>query len=124
MTLLLRAFAGFLVFIAALAVAAPDQASRPVAAANLFPAQNWLPPPVIRKPEPPKAPPLPFKYLGQLQEDRGIALFLERGNMTLVVRAGETVDGAYHVEKVTPTQATFIYLLLNESQQLALRTQP
>jgi hypothetical protein len=96
-----------------------------VASANLFPVQNWLPPPPPpRKPEAPKAPPLPFKYLGQLQEDRGIALFLQRGNMTLVVRAGETVEGSYRVEKVIPTQATFIYLPLNESQQLPLRTQP
>lgn len=109
------------------AVAAEDPASCSPAVADLFPVQSWLPPPpppVKRKPEPPKAPPLPFKYLGQLREGQSVALFLERGGLTHVVRAGDTVDGNYRLDSVTPTRATFTYLPLEETQHLTLRTRP
>lgn len=100
----------------------------PVAAANLFPVQSWLPPPPPppppRKPEPPRAPPLPFKYLGQLQEGNDVALFLQRGELNFVVRAGETVDGVWRIEKITPTQAVFNYQPLDQTQTLTLRTRP
>lgn len=126
MSLRRQALSGWLA-VAAFAVAAEDRAPPPVVAANLFPVQTWVPspPPVLpRKPEPPKAPPLPFTYLGQLQEGGRIVLFLGRGQNTLIVRGGDTVEGAYRVEQITPARATFVYLPLDESQHLSLRTQP
>lgn len=123
-----RFIAGGLGLVVACTVAAQDLPACPAAVANLFPVQTWQPPPPPtpppRKPEPPKAPPLPFKYLGQLQEDRGIVLFLEHGKLTLVARAGETVAGNWRIEKIMPQQATFTYLPLDQSQQLTLRTRP
>ncbi len=110
------------------AVTAQEPPACPAAAANLFPVQSWQPPPPPppppRKPEPPAAPPLPFKYLGQLQEDRGIVLFLEHGKLTLVARAGETVAGSWRIESITPTQAVFNYQPLDQTQTLTLRTRP
>lgn len=126
MSLRRRALAGWLA-VAAFAVAAQERAPCPVVTANLFPAQTWLPPPapvVPRKPEPPRAPPLPFAYLGQLQEGDRIAIFLGLGQSTHIVRGGDTVAGAYRVEQITPERATFVYLPLNESQHLTLRTRP
>jgi hypothetical protein len=117
-----RILAGVLVLICAHAVMA--QPACPVAVANLFPVQTWVPPPPPHKPEQPKAPPLPFKYLGQLQEAMGIVLFLEHGKLTLVARAGETVAGNWRIEKITPTQAVFNYQPLDQSQTLTLRTSP
>ncbi len=122
-----RLIAGSLMLACAGAVTAQEPPACP-AAANLFPVQSWQPPPPPppppRKPEPPRAPPLPFKYLGQLQEDRGIVLFLEHGMLTLVARAGETVAGSWRIEKITPTQAVFNYQPLDQTQTLTLRTRP
>jgi hypothetical protein len=107
------------------AAAEPTTAPCTVVAANLFPSRSWLPPPPPpRKPEPPKAPPLPFTYMGQLQEEGGIALFLGRDKRTLIVRRGDLVEGSYRVEDVTPLRATFVFLPLDQRQHLTLRTRP
>lgn len=123
----LRILAGGLMLASAGAVTAQEPPACPAAVANLFPVQSWLPPPPPpppRKPDPPMAPPLPFKYLGQLQEDQGIVLFLEHGKLALVARAGETLAGNWRIEKITPTQAVFNYQPLDQSQTLTLRTRP
>ena len=100
-------------------------ATPPAAPANLFPAQSWLPPPPPPpKPPPPQAPPLPFKYLGQLQDGRDIVLFLDHGAQTLLARVGDTLDGRYRIDAINPRQATFTYLPLNQTQTLTLRTRP
>ena len=102
-----------------------DKPVCPVAAANLFRAQSWLPPPSPPPPPPaPKAPPLPFVYLGQIDEGDRIAVFLGQQQRTLIVRSGDAIDGNYRIESVTPTSATFIYLPLGEQQQLMLRSKP
>ncbi|MBI4996106.1 MAG: secretion system X translation initiation factor [Rhodocyclales bacterium] len=102
-----------------------DKAACEVAAANLFRAQSWLPPPPPPLPPPaPKVPPLPFVYLGQIDEGDRIAVFLGHQQRTLIVRSGDTIDGSYRVESVTPTGATFLYLPLGELQQLILRSKP
>ena len=108
------------------AVAMPAETEPcPAAAANLFSARAWLPPPPPpRKPEPPRAPPLPFTYMGQLEEEGGIALFLGRDKRTLVVRRGDLIESSYRVEEVTPRRATFVFLPLDERQHLTLRTRP
>lgn len=96
-----------------------------VAAANLFRAQSWQPPPPPPPPpEKPKAPPLPFTYLGHLVEDRGVALFLGRQQQTLIVRAGDTIDGTYRVDAITAQRAVFTYLPLDVQQPLILRNRP
>jgi hypothetical protein len=107
------------------AMAEPPSEPCPVAAANLFAGRSWLPPPPPpRKPEPPKAPPLPFTYLGQLEEEGSIAVFLRRGDSNLVVRRGDVIDNKYRVDDVTPMRATFVFLPLKQAQHLTLRTRP
>lgn len=128
MSALCRVLSGLLAATVAAGVgAATDGAACAVAAANLFPAQSWQPPPApppAKRVEAPKAPPLPFAYLGQMEEDQGIALFLAHGQRTLVVRAGDSIDGGYRVDSITPMRATFRYLPLDEPQHLTLRTRP
>lgn len=111
---------------ASLAAGVPQEKTAcQVAAANIFRAQSWLPPPPPPPPPPaPRAPPLPFVYLGQIDEGDRIAVFLGQQQRTLIVRSGDTVDGIYRVESVTPTGATFLYLPLGEQQQLILRSKP
>lgn len=125
----LRILVGWFMLVCVCVVAAQAQAVCAAAIANPFPVQSWQPPPLPpsplpRKPEPPKAPPLPFKYLGQLQDGGEIVLFLEHGKLTLVARTGETVGGSWRIEKITPTQAVFNYQPLDQAQTLTLRTRP
>jgi hypothetical protein len=98
-----------------------------IAAADLFPAQSWQPPPpapVRRAPEPPQAPPLPFTYLGQISDGGSIMLFLGRQQSTLIVRAGDIIDGSYRVETINPQRAVLTYLPLDIRQSLTLRNRP
>lgn len=106
-------------------VAAADTSSCPAAAANLFAVQSWQPPPPPPPPpEKPKAPPLPFRYLGQLGEGDDITLFLGRQQITLIVHAGDVIDGTYRVDSITPQRAEFTYLPLGSQQPLVLRNRP
>ena len=90
--------------------------------ANLFAAHSWQPPPPppLSVPAPaPTAPPLPFRFLGQMIEGDKTVVFLASGNRTLLVRAGDTLDGTYQVESVGPTAVAFLYRPLNERQLLS-----
>lgn len=119
-----RGIALLVALLAGMACAA-EEPPCPVAAANLFPSQSWQPPPPPpRPPEPPRAPPLPFAYLGQLDEGGSIALFLGKQQRTLVVRAGDTIDGSYRIDSITPQRAMFTYLPLDIQQPLILRNKP
>jgi hypothetical protein len=88
--------------------------------ANLFAARNWLPPaprlaPV--KPETPRAPPLPFKYLGKMIDGNEVVAFVGQGTSTHLLRKGAVVGG-YKVEDVSQADITLVYLPLNETQRL------
>lgn len=87
-------------------VAARDEARR-----------NAPPPP---PPPPPTAPPLPYQYLGKAVEDGKVTAFLSRGENTYVVRAGDTLDGAYRVERLDERVIVFKYMPLGQRQELAL----
>lgn len=100
-------------------------AASAVTTANLFPSQTWQPPPPPpSRPKPPEAPPLPYTYLGQLAEEGGITLFLGRQQRTLIVRAGDILDGSYRIDAVTPQRALITYLPLDIQQSLNLRNTP
>jgi len=99
---------------------------------NLFAGPSWLakpaPPPAsapIAAPAPapaaPSAPPLPFVYIGQMQEEGQAAVYyLERGPQVLVVAVGETIDGTYRVEGSRNGQLEFTYLPLRQRQGLPI----
>lgn len=104
--------------------ATADATSTP---ADIFAAKNWAPPPppvVETIPEPPpkpEAPPLPFRYLGRLDERGKPAIFyLARGEEILPVRSGQVIDGTYRVGKVDDKQLSFIYLPLKTRQFLTV----
>lgn len=106
-------------------VNAAGDATPAVTTANLFPSQTWQPPPPPpSRPKPPEAPPLPYTYLGQLAEEGGITLFLGRQQRTLIVRAGDILDGSYRIDAVTPQRALITYLPLDIQQSLNLRNTP
>jgi hypothetical protein len=87
---------------------------------NPFSVQSWLPPVApVKAPLPPapSAPPLPFTYLGKMQDGPVITVFVSQGGRNHVLHNGDNLAG-YRVEDITPTDMTFVYLPLNEKQRL------
>jgi hypothetical protein len=111
---------------AAPALSSAARAEVPVkAAADPFIATSFVPPPppapvVIAPPPPaPKAPPLPFTFVGLLEKGAGKpSAFLARGEALLVVSEGETVETDYRIESLSPTEVVLTYLPLHERQRL------
>lgn len=83
-----------------------------------FRPATWYVAPPPPPPEKPRAPRLPFKYLGRLVEDGSIRVFLSDQDRHLIVKSGEVVNGSYKVEKISDGQIVFVYLPLKERQIL------
>jgi len=96
-------------------------ASRPTAT-NLFAQSSWAPPPTAPTVTPPPAvtvkPPLPFVYLGKRRDDSGWQVYLGRGDLALVVREGDTIEGGYRVESIQPPNLTLFRA--DHRQQVAI----
>ena len=98
------------------------QARFALARRDLFPSQTWYippPPPKPVPPPPPQAPPLPFRFLGLWEESGQAAVFVSDGPRDLILRAGDTVDGRYKVERVGHGVVRLVYLPLNQTQTLS-----
>jgi hypothetical protein len=109
-------------------IAPPVRASLEQAgASNLFAANSWLPPPPPPPkeeppppPPPPTAPPLPFNFVGLLQDQAKPTAFLAKDDQLLLVTAGETVDGAYRIDSVSAKEIVLTYLPLNQRQSILI----
>lgn len=84
------------------------------------PAPEIATPETPRPPAPPSAPPLPYTYLGQFIDGERTEVFVAHGDEHYTVQKGETLDGKYRIEKITPQAITFVYLPLGIRQQLAI----
>jgi len=114
----------------AIVLSSPNRAEVPVqAAADPFLAVSFVPPPpppppVVAAPPPPpppapKAPPLPYSFVGLLEKGGPKpAAFLSRGDALLVVSAGDVIDTDYRIESLSTREIVVIYLPLNERQTL------
>jgi hypothetical protein len=90
---------------------------------DMFPAAGWQPPPPPPgsvKPEPPMAPPLPFRYFGQMVEDGVPVVFLERGTRNYAVKQGDNIDGSYRVDQIRRDAVLITYLPLDMKQTLSI----
>jgi hypothetical protein len=97
----------------------------PAPAGDPFQARSWAPAPDPEQasrrrlpPPPPQAPPLPFAYMGKLVEDATTTVFLARQDRNYVVRAGDTIDGTYRVERIADDALVVTYLPLKIQQTL------
>ena len=68
----------------------------------------------------PAAPAFPYPYLGGLTDDAGRTAFFNRADRVLSVHAGDTVDGAFHVDHLDETSMTVTYVPLNKTAQVLL----
>ena len=96
-------------------------------AADPFQKLSFAPPPVVAPtpppapPPPPRAPPLPFTFIGLVEQGAGKpTAFLARGEDLIVAAAGDVLDNTYRVDSMTTTEIVFTYLPLNERQTIAL----
>lgn len=93
---------------------------------ELFVQKSWYVPPPPPPPEPPPkptAPPLPFQYMGRLENADGAGkpiVYLSRGNDTFAVSAGDKFDSVYLLEKIEPGYLLIEYLPLGIKQRLAV----
>lgn len=100
-----------------------------------FAPRNWTPPPA---PEPVKTvtaappvvavtvpegpPPLPFQFMGRLNDGDDQVVYLGRGDQALVVRAGEVLESTYKVIGIGAAQIEFEHLPTKQRQTLALQS--
>lgn len=98
---------------------------------DLFEAMSWYvppPPPVVAPkvqlpPPPPTAPPLPFTYMGEMEDGGRLMVYLAKGERAYSVAAGETIEGTYRIESIDGGQVVFTYLPLSIKQTLKAETQ-
>jgi hypothetical protein len=88
-----------------------------------FRAKSWYVAPPPPPPAKPKAPPLPFQYLGKLNEDGEIRVFLNHQGKHLIARVGDIINDTYRVEEIAGGRMTFLYQPLKEIQVLAIGTE-
>ena len=103
--------------------------------ADLFAAHSWYVAPqrapvtvapVSLPPPPPKpmTPPLPFRFIGKLDDSQKIRVFLQQGEKVHVVSKGDVIDGTYRVDGVTDDGMTLLYLPLQVTQSLSVGSKP
>jgi hypothetical protein len=99
-------------------VALPSRRHYQSRTSALFAVRSWQPAPA---PTPtalaPKAPALPFRYLGKQLDGNDITVFVDQGSRTHLLHKGDVLAN-YKVEEVTQADMTFVYLPLNEKQRL------
>lgn len=112
--------------------AAPETPTAAAEAPDIFALRNWEPPeaPIAAAPAtpeaaapapPPEAPPLPFRYLGKVEEPgQATVVFLARDNQVLAVRPGENIDSAYRVVRLKKDEVFFLYRPLKIEQALPM----
>lgn len=94
---------------------------------DIFAAKSWAPPPPKLAPlppppppGPPSAPPMPYKFIGKMDDATTLKAFLNRGERVYVVSVGEILDHTYRVDSIKAGQMTLIYLPLNIPQTLSV----
>jgi len=96
---------------------------QPVRGPVIFGTSSWeLPPPkaIQAPPQPPRAPALPYTYLGKKLEDGIWEVYLAAGEDIRVVRPDTTLDGAYRIGKIVPPILSLTYLPLAQVQTISI----
>jgi hypothetical protein len=99
------------------------------ASSNPFAPKGWTPPPPPPPPPapvappppppPPTAPPVPFKFIGQIEDKSAKpAAFITKGEALFVVHVGDVVENTYRVESFNAAQVVVTYLPLKQRQTI------
>jgi len=89
---------------------------------DAFAPKSFAPAPVAEapaRPARPEAPPLPFRYIGKMQDGGKLAVFLANGEESVIASAGQKI-GDYRVDSISEDEVRFTYLPLKTKQVLPL----
>jgi hypothetical protein len=81
------------------------------------PVERTVAPVVV---EPVGPPPLPFRYVGSFSDDAGAVIYLARGEVAVVARVGETLDGTYKVAALQARSVEFEHISTGTKQSLPI----
>lgn len=115
--------------VSATAKAGPIRDLSPVG--DLFSAHSWkaaavlatvIEQPVAVTPveQAPTLPPIPFQFVGRLDDRRDLQVFLQDGEKLYVVRKGDVIDNTWRIEGISDVELSFVYLPLHLSQTLSV----
>ncbi|MBL8446818.1 MAG: hypothetical protein JNJ44_05315 [Zoogloeaceae bacterium] len=86
---------------------------------QFFKPRSFQPPPPPPPPPPkPQAPPLPYRFVGAVEDQGERSVFLMEGTQVMMVRAGDELGGRYRIERVSDQAIEFTYLPLQQRQTL------
>lgn len=100
-------------------------------AGDLFAARSWKAAPVLasvnEQPvnltpvvQVPTAPPMPFQFIGKLNDRSDLQVFLQNGEKIYVVRKGDVIDETWRIEGISDVELSFVYLPLHLAQTLSV----
>ena len=100
-------------------------------AGDLFAARSWkaepapgtvTEQPVVAAPvvQVPTAPPLPFQFVGRLDDRSDLQVFLQSGEKIYVVRKGDVIDETWRIERISKEELSLVYLPLHLAQTLSV----
>jgi len=104
-------------------------------AGDLFAARSWKPAPTLAtvteqpiNPTPvaqtPSLPPVPFQFIGKIDDRRDLQVFLQNGEKIYVVRSGDVIDDTWRLERISDLELSLVYLPLHVSQTLSVGSAP
>lgn len=68
----------------------------------------------------PSVPPMPFQFIGKLNDRTDLQVFLQNGEKIYVVRKGDVIDDTWRIEGISDVELSFVYLPLHLSQTLSV----
>jgi hypothetical protein len=100
-------------------------------AGDLFSARSWKAAPVLASVneqavnltpvvQVPTAPPMPFQFIGKIDDRRDLQVFLQNGEKIYVVRKGDVIDETWRIEGISDVELSFVYLPLHLAQTLSV----
>lgn len=90
---------------------------------DAFATRNWNPTRTTTQPIPEPAataPPLPFTYLGKLEQGGKWVVFLAAQDQSFIAATGEILKETYLVEQIKPAELVLRYLPTGETQTLSI----
>lgn len=68
----------------------------------------------------PTAPPMPFQFIGRMDDRTDLQVFLQSGEKIYVVRKGDVIDETWKIEGISDLELSLVYLPLHLSQTLSV----
>jgi len=99
---------------------------------DLFSSRSWKPAPTLASVteqqlvnqtpvvQAPSVPPMPFQFVGKLDDHSDLQIFLLSGEKIYVVRKGDVIDDTWKIERISDMELSFVYLPLHLSQTLSV----